>query len=84
MLENFDIEKYIVTFVALTLLPIPIHQIMKIKLILLMVAVALNASAYQVMDTSSGVISEKNDVAKPTKTVTTSENGYTVTYSFCI
>lgn len=82
MLENFDIEKYIVTFVALTLLPIPIHQIMKIKLILLMVAVALNASAYQVMDTSSGVISEKNDVAKPTKTVTTSENGYTVTYSF--
>lgn len=43
---------------------------------------ALNAAAYQVMDTSSGVISEKNDVAKPTKTVATSENGYTVTYSF--
>lgn len=49
---------------------------------LLMMVVALNASGYQVMDTSSGVISEKNEVAKPTKTVTTSENGYTVTYSF--
>lgn len=55
---------------------------MKAKLILLMMVVALNASGYQVMDTSSGIISEKNEVAKPTKTVTTSENGYTVTYSF--